>query len=89
MKVSNIRKVTDKLELFDLEVADGIIIHGCSYKSGSGAKGPYEFIAMPQRKGKDREGNDKWYNEVTLSKEAAERALWAYQAAKNPEDEPF
>jgi len=72
------KRGTKNGEYFDL-VIDGVTIYGCQYKSGTGAKGDYEFIATPQRKGTDKDGKDKWYPIVKLDKGAADMALAAYK----------
>jgi hypothetical protein len=77
------KRDTKNGEYFDL-VIDGVTICGCQYKSGTGAKGDYEFIATPQRKGKDKDGNDKWYAVVKLDNDTAAQALMAYKG-----EEPF
>lgn len=65
-------------EYFDVDI-NGVTVHGCTYKSGTSTRGPYEFIAPPQRKGKDKDGNDKWYNVVSFSREVGDAILAAYR----------
>lgn len=81
------KRDTSAGEFFDL-VIGGVTIYGCQYKSGTSAKGDYEFIATPQRKGKDKDGNDKWYSIVKLENETAKGALIVYKGDKPQDDEP-
>jgi hypothetical protein len=82
IKIDN-KRDTKNGEYFDL-VIDGVTISGCQYKSGTGAKGDYEFIATPQRKGTDKDGKDKWYSIVRLDEETSKTALLAYKG-----EDPF
>ena len=77
------KRVTKNGEYFDV-IIDGVTIYGCQYKSGTGAKGDYEFVATPQRKGKDKDGNDKWYACVKLDAGTAEQVMQAYRG-----EDPF
>lgn len=55
----------------------GLTIYGCKRKQGTGAKGDYDFIAMPQRKG----NNDKWYAICKADDKLADAIMDAYLAA--------
>lgn len=83
------KRDTSAGEFFDL-VFGGVTIYGCQYKSGTGRIGAYEFIATPQRKGTDRDGNAKWYSIVKLDNDTAKAALDAYKG-DNPQyvEPPF
>ena len=54
---------------FDLEMEGLMTIYGCSVMCKDGGW----WIGMPQRKGKDKDGNDKWYSIVFIEKERMEK----------------
>ena len=64
---------------YDITV-DGVTIYGCQRKTGTGAKGDYDFISTPRRKYQDKDGQDKWADIVKFEKETAERVLAAVMA---------
>jgi len=49
---------------YDVTIS-GITIYGCTHKTGTSAKGDYDFISFPRRKGND----DKWYDIIAVSKD--------------------
>jgi hypothetical protein len=64
---------------FDITV-DGVTIYGCQRKTGTGAKGDYDFISTPRRKYQDKDGQDKWADIVKFDKDTADRVLAAVKA---------
>ena len=77
---------------FDIAV-DGVTIYGCQRKTGTGAKGDYDFISTPRRKYQDKDGQDKWADIVKFDKETADRVLAAVKAQEGAgsgeEEYPF
>lgn len=77
---------------FDITV-DGVTIYGCQRKTGSGAKGDYDFISTPRRKYQDKDGQEKWADIVRFDKETADRVLAAVKAQEGAgpgeEEYPF
>jgi hypothetical protein len=62
------KKDTSAGTFLDITV-NGITIYGCQRKQGVGPKGAYDFISTPRKLGKAKDGSDKWYDIVKLSKE--------------------
>lgn len=77
------KRDTKNGEYFDL-IINGVTVTGCQYKSGTNSNGEYEFLAMPSRLGKDKEGKDKWYAVVKLDDETAKAALDEYKGETEP-----
>jgi hypothetical protein len=65
---------------FQVKIEGIAEINGCQYKTGSGAKGPYEFISMPQRKVVGNNGEEKWVSDFFIDKALAAQILAAYKA---------
>ena len=66
---------------------------GEDHKTGTGAKGDYDFISTPRRKYQDKEGQDKWADIVKFDKDTGDRVLAAVKAHEDDgsggNDEPF
>ena len=63
----------------------GVTIIGCQRKQGSGAKGPYDFVSLPQRQYTARSGETKYARIIMLDKdteEAVRAAVKAYDAGE-------
>jgi hypothetical protein len=73
MKISieNVRKHSGGTlkGFFDLNLEGFMKIYGCTANCKDGAW----WIGTPQRKGKDKDGNDKWYSIVFIQKERMEK----------------
>lgn len=54
---------------FDLEMEGLMTIYGCTAMCKDGGW----WIGMPQRKGKDKDGNDKWYSIVFVEKDRLDK----------------
>lgn len=55
----------------------GLTIYGCKRKQGESNGKPYDFIAMPRRKG----NNEQWYPICKSSNELSDAIMDAYLAA--------
>lgn len=73
MKITakNIRKNGSGITrgFFDLEMEGLMTIYGCTAMCKDGGW----WIGMPQRKGKDKAGNDKWYSIVFIEKDRLDK----------------
>ena len=72
----------------------GITIYGCTHMAGTSAKtgNDYDFISFPRRKA-TKDGVDKWYDIVAVSKEVHSQIHTAILEAEGvkamPEKHPF
>lgn len=64
----------------------GVTIIGCQRKQGTGSKGPYDFVSLPQRKYQTRSGEDKYAPIVKLDKEIEDAVRAAVKAHDKEED---
>ena len=64
MKIENINKGPwgNTQAFFDLKTNEGIVIKG--FKIVEGINGL--FVSMPSRKGKDQQGEDKWFDTIWI-----------------------
>lgn len=64
--------IKEKGNYLDVTIGE-ITIYGCQRKTGTKDGKPYDFIAMPQRKGKD----EKWYAVCSVSRTLGGKILEA------------
>lgn len=63
IKVLKVRPVNDSTYAIDIEV-NGIKIYGCFYREGVKDGKEWALVSLPQTKGKDAQGNVKYYDVV-------------------------
>lgn len=69
---------SDYGDRFTAELVGILEIKGCQRKTGTSAKGTYDFISTPSRKITTKDGVEKWVNDLYLTKSTGDAILAAY-----------